>query len=292
MKIDHKIPYSKMGYWRIGGPIKKLVTLQRNGELKKLLEGADREDLSVIGNGSNLLLSDRGTSGTTVLFKGDYADFTFEGNQIICGAGLKNTLLLRKLRKLNIGGFGALAGVPGTIGGAIRMNAGTALGEVSDRLIWVDWVDSKGILRRSNRSDLNFEYRHAPFPKSAIIVRASFSFLTSEDKELVLEQKAIDHHLERRKQTQPLKLPSCGSVFTNPKGDYAGRLIDSCGLKGFRIGDAQISEKHANFMVNLGSATALDMYDLIATARRRVFAEHGVSLTPEVQLSIRLTEEI
>ena len=134
MKIEENVPYSKMGYWRIGGSIEKLVTLQSVGDLEKCVEYASGEPLSVIGNGSNLLLSDRGLSGTTILFKGEYADFTLDGAQLICGAGLKNTLLLRKMKKLKIGGLGALAGVPGTIGGAIRMNAGTALGEISDGL--------------------------------------------------------------------------------------------------------------------------------------------------------------
>ena len=161
------------------------------------------------------------------------------------------------------------------------MNAGTHLGEIGDRVRQVEVVGPEGHAERLPASALQFSYRRARLPPGAIVTRAWLQ--VDADPEQVEEHRAaVRHHLERRKATQPLDQPSCGSTFKNPPGDAAGRLIDASGLKGARVGGAQISEKHANFFINTGDATAADIYALIVRTRQVVFEQHGVVLEPEV----------
>ena len=159
------------------------------------------------------------------------------------------------------------------------MNAGTVLGEIGDSVDWVEWIDDSGELRRSAAEELHFGYRRSTgLPWSAIIMRARFSLRKDPG-----ERERVMALIKRRKNTQPLNLPSCGSVFKNPDGDYAGRLIESVGLKGLRNGDAQISDVHANFIVNHGNASAASVVFLMQQAISKVFEEHGVQLSPEVR---------
>ena len=223
-------------------------------------------------------MSDEGVPGVSILLRGDFKDIVLTDTEAIVGSGVLNAVLLNRIKKAKYSGLGALAGVPGTIGGAIRMNAGTYLGEIGDRINWVEWMDETGELHRDE--SLQFSYRKVKLPWTATICRVSLRLDTHGWE---TEYTSITKHLKRRKQTQPLNLPSCGSVFKNPDGDYAGRLIEQVGLKGTAIGGAQISEKHANFIVNIDSATAMDVYQLIARARRTVYQETGIILEPEVR---------
>jgi UDP-N-acetylmuramate dehydrogenase len=283
VKISTEEPLARHGYWRVGGPIERLVFVEDAAELAAVQ--AEAPDLVVLGNGSNLLVPDDGLRGTVVRLGGAFRDSRIladDGDAVLlhAGAGLLNTVLLARLVRLGLGGAGPLAGVPGTIGGAVAMNAGTALGEVADVLHAIEGIGADGPVTLA-RVALPMHYREGGLPHGFVVTAAVLRLRRSGFAE---EHARIATHLSRRKATQPLDLPSCGSVFRNPPGDHAGRLIEAVGLKGHRVGGAQISERHANFIVNLGDATATDVMACIRAAYDRVRAETGVSLVPEVRV--------
>lgn len=265
-------PLARHGYWRVGGPMERFVVVESGEELARM-----KVD-HVLGNGSNLLVPDDGLPGTTVRLAGEFRAFELDGFRLRAGAGLLNTVLLSRLARTGLAGLAPLAGVPGTVGGAVAMNAGTALGEIADVLESVD-VLVDGRTARLSRGELPMKYREGGLPAGAIVTHATF--LLREDPG---EAGRVAAHLARRRETQPLDLPSCGSVFRNPPGDHAGRLVESVGLKGWRHGGAQISERHANFIVNLGHATAADVMACIRKAEDTVLAETGVTLVREVHV--------
>jgi UDP-N-acetylmuramate dehydrogenase len=269
-------PLARQGYWRVGGPMDRFVVVDSAAELAEVRRGPG--PLHVLGNGSNLLVPDEGLRGTTIRLGAGFRTVELlPGDRVRVGAGLLNVVLLQRLARLGLAGLGCLAGVPGTVGGAVAMNAGTALGEIGGRLVSVEGVgDGPTILRRE---DLPMAYREGGLPEGFIVTAVVLQLHHDPG-----EAEAIAAHLARRRATQPLDLPSCGSVFRNPPGDHAGRLIEAVGLKGHRIGDAAISERHANFIVNLGSATAADVMACIRLAHARVLAETGVRLEPEVRV--------
>jgi UDP-N-acetylmuramate dehydrogenase len=272
-------PLARHGFWRIGGPADALVTLTTTVQLAAVM--ALPVPVTVLGNGSNLLIADAGIRGVVVRLKGDFLESTVSDGVVEVGGGLLNAALLARLSRLGLGGLGCLAGIPGTVGGAIRMNAGWRLGEIGAATRAVEAVLPGGETVRYTPEDIGFEYRRAPgLPQGAVVSRAWLAVVDGAAAEA--EQAEIREYLGRRKATQPLDRPSCGSVFKNPPGDYAGRLIEAAGLKGHTIGGAQISDKHANFIVNIGSATAADVYDLIKLARDTVREQAGVTLEPEV----------
>ena len=270
-------PLSRHGYWRIGGPADALVDVGTPATLAAVL--ALGAPVTVLGNGSNLLVADAGVRGVTLRLTGEFRDADFDQDTVIAGAGLQNAVLLRRAERAGVGGLAPLAGVPGTVGGAIRLTAGTARGEIGDRVLAVELATPADGLRWVPAADLRFAYRSATLPASAVVTRARLR-VTREG--MADEAAAIAHHLARRKATPPLDQPSCGSVVKNPPGDYAGRLIEAAGLKGAGRGGARISDKHANFIVNEGQATAADVLALIRLARDTVRERLGVSLDPEV----------
>jgi len=277
------VPVAKIGFWRLGGPVDVLVEVPTRGQLAAVL--ALGAPVTVLGNGSNSLVSDAGLRGIGVRLVGELREARLGedagGPWVEAGGGLLNAVLLRRVEQAGLGGLAALAGVPGTVGGAIRLNAGTALGEIGAAVLTVEVLLPGGVSQTLQAEDLHFRYRHATLPEGAVVASALLRLRADGVAE---ERAAIAHHLQRRKATQPLELPSCGSVFKNPPGDHAGRLIEAAGLKGARRGDAQISEKHANFIVNHGHATAADVLALIRLARDTVRAQTGVVLEPEVHV--------
>ena len=272
-------PMARRGYWRIGGPADVWVEVDRVDALAAIM--ALGVPVTVVGNGSNLLVADAGIRGITVKLTGEFRDATLSPDGALVGAGMMNTVLLARLKRAGLGGAAALAGVPGTVGGAVRMNAGTSLGEIGDRVRAVDVVMPGGATLQLETEHLAFAYRWAQLPPGSVVARVHMALLC-DPADVAAEQDAIAHHLARRKATQPLDQPSCGSVFRNPPGDAAGRLIDQAGLKGTRRGGAQISDKHANFIVNTGDASALDCWWLVKHARDVVLERFGVRLEPEV----------
>ena len=277
MRVLTEEPLARHGYWRVGGPLERLVLVESPADLRDL-GPVDH----VLGNGSNLLVPDAGLRGTTVKLAGTFRELRVaalpDGSvRLHVGAGLLNAVLLQRLEKLGLGGLGCLAGVPGTLGGAVAMNAGTALGEVADVLVAVAGADGT----RLPREALRMRYREGGLPPGFFVVEVELR-VTSEG--VAAERARITEHLARRKATQPLGMPSCGSVFRNPPGDHAGRLIESAGLKGWRRGGAEISALHANFIVNHGDATAHDVMVCVRTAWEAVRARAGVELVPEVHV--------
>lgn len=279
--FDEDVPLARRTYWRVGGPADAVVNVSDAATLATLLRLAADHATPVLplGNGSNLLVSDQGVRGIVVQLTGELADTRTEGDVLIAGGGARIAVLLSRAARHRWAGLEMLAGIPGTIGGAVRMNAGTALGEIGDRLIDVDVALPDGRVLTLPHAALDLGYRHSSLPPGAIVARARLRV----GGDWAESEARMRHHLDRRKATQPLDLPSCGSTFQNPPGDAAGRLIEACGLKGYTVGGAQVSPKHANFVVNLGQATASDIDAVIRHAQAEVERQFGVRLQREVQ---------
>jgi UDP-N-acetylmuramate dehydrogenase len=278
-------PLVKRTWWRVGGPADAYVEADDAATLAAVVRVAreTRAPLFVLGNASNLLISDLGIRGIVVRLGGDLAQADEVGDRVVrAGGGAKLVGLCKKAERAGWSGLELLAGIPGTVGGAVRMNAGTALGEVSDRLIDVEVLLPDGSAGVLGKDVLRMAYRHAELPEGAVVTAARFA-LTDEDPAVAWARAA--EHLAYRARTQPIDVPTCGSTFRNPAGDRAGRLIEACGLKGLRIGGAEVSQKHANFLVNLGDATATDLRALIRRIIAEVREQTGVELVPEVHLA-------
>ncbi|MCB9673924.1 MAG: UDP-N-acetylmuramate dehydrogenase [Alphaproteobacteria bacterium] len=287
-------PLVKRTWWRVGGTADALVQADdlRTACLVRRIATETGCPLFVLGNASNLLVADAGIRGIVVRLGGSLAQIEEEPatepriyagpEALVLGAGLKLTVLVGRMLKNGWTGLELFAGIPGTVGGAVRMNAGTSLGEVVDALVDVEIVQPDGSLALLEAEALAMAYRTAVLPPDTIVVSARFR-LTDADPEA--SRHHIEAHLERRKATQPIDQPSCGSTFRNPDGDHAGRLIEAAGLKGFTIGGAQVSEKHANFIVNTGDATATDIRAVIEHVQDAVASRFGVQLVREVHFA-------
>ncbi|MCB9666094.1 MAG: UDP-N-acetylmuramate dehydrogenase [Alphaproteobacteria bacterium] len=282
LHVEVDAPLGRRVSWRVGGPADGLVLAHDTAALQAVQRVAAAHALPVLplGAGSNLLVADAGVRGLVVPLGGALADTEVEDDVVVAGAGLRLVALLARASRAGWAGLEGLAGIPGTVGGAVRMNAGTSLGEVGDRLLWVEIVHRGGAVERLEAGALGLAYRTCHLPPGAIVARAALRTDGDAERSAV----AMRDFLARRKATQPLDQPSCGSTFRNPPGDAAGRLIEAAGLKGLSVGGAQVSPKHANFLVNTGGATARDLASLVAEVQARVFAHAGVWLHPEVEV--------
>ena len=285
--VELNAPLARKVFWRTGGAADVLVEATSAEQVAAVQHIAKSHDvaITIVGAGSNVLISDAGIRGVTLTMSGalttlDILEDNGESVLLRAGAGLKLAVFLNRLGPLDVGGFGALVGVPGTIGGAVRMNAGTSLGWTSDFLQSVT-IALDAELQEFEAEALSMRYRWCALPEGAIVTAAT---VRGHRRDREADRAANLAHLEHRKRTQPLDKPSCGSVFTNPDGDHAGRLVEAAGLKGHRIGDAQISDLHANFIVNLGQATASDVLACIRLAWETVGTRFGVWMRPEVEL--------
>jgi UDP-N-acetylmuramate dehydrogenase len=280
-RVEADAPMHRRTTWRTGGAADLLVTASTLEQLAAVQRAAREAGLPVVpvGAGSNLLVADAGVRGIVVQLDGALADTAANGDALVAGAGLRLVVLLARAAREGWPGLEALAGIPGTVGGAVRMNAGTSLGEVADRLVDVDVVHPDGRVETLPAADLGLRYRHSVLPPGAIVARAR---LRLEGDAAESSARAAGF-LATRKASQPLDLPSCGSTFTNPPGDAAGRLIDAAGLKGATVGGAQVSQKHANFLVNTGGASSSDIAALVRHVQDVVEARSGVRLVPEFQ---------
>lgn len=276
-------------------PMSRHTTLHVGGAAEWYLEAENFDDIAVarivarsrrlpvtiIGNGSNLLVSDAGIRGLVVKPTAALATITDLGMRLLrVGAGVRLPELARYFRDSGVGGFEWGFGVPGTVGGGIYMNAGTRDGEMKDVIERVIVVGRGGSLEELTPGDCQFAYRSSRFQRTNELIVAAIVRLPEKP----YNPDAARRALEDRKRTQPLQLPNCGSVFANPPGDYAARLIEACGLKGHRVGGAEISTMHANFIVNRGGASASDVLALINLARRVVKERFGVELRTEVRM--------
>lgn len=264
---------------RVGGAAEHLVRPATVDSLVKTLAFAKAENvpLTVLGGGANTLVGDLGVPGITLKLNNDYFPEAIDDTRLTVNAGSAISRLVTLMTKNQLVGAEFLAGIPGTLGGATAMNAGTKNGEAMTVIEAVELATPDGL---GWVSGLTYRYRHTDLPAGAVVTRVRFKLRRGD---LTESKEKMNADLGYRKRTQPLSQPNFGSVFTNPPGHFAGALIEQVNLKGHRVGDAQISEKHANWIVNLGSATAADVTALMAEARRRVLEATGVTLTPEVK---------
>jgi UDP-N-acetylmuramate dehydrogenase len=275
-------PMSRHTSWRVGGPADLFFTPQDAANVSRFLQGLDpAAPVLWIGLGSNLLVRDGGIRGAVIDTHGVFGELErLSDDEVRCGSGVTCAKLAKQCVKWGLGPAEFFAGIPGTLGGALAMNAGAFGGETWKHVVSVATIDRAGVQRERPSADYQIGYRHVAGPANEWFLGARLRFevrpgVSNDDIRLLLA---------RRKATQPIGEWSCGSVFTNPPGDHAARLIEACGLKGFRIGGARVSEMHANFIVNDGTASAADIEQLIAHVKRIVKDRHGVELNPEVRV--------
>jgi UDP-N-acetylmuramate dehydrogenase len=280
-ELRYDEPLSRHTTWRVGGPARRFYRpADRQDLLAFLHQLTPDEPIFWLGLGSNLLVRDGGFNGTVIATQGCLSQLQWlHEDCLYAEVGVACAKIARTAAREGRCGVEFLAGIPGTLGGALAMNAGAFGGETWRRVIRVETVDRFGQVRRREPSEFDIGYRQVAGQVGEWFLSAE---LALESGDVAAAQLEIKRLLERRAATQPTTQPSCGSVFRNPPGDHAARLIESIGLKGRRIGGAQVSEKHANFIVNTGSATAADIEQLIALVQAQVKRETGIELMPEV----------
>lgn len=278
-------PLAKYTSYRIGGPARRLALPKTKEHLKAL--GAyllvSGEKYFVLGNGSNVLAPDEGFPGLVICTRDLDAFIEFlPDSQVRASAGTLNARLLRACAEKGLGGIDELSGVPGNLGGAVFMNAGTGIGWIAQSLLSVETVSLKGPERTVSQAELKYSYREQHYLQEAELVWAATLQLKPDLPEVIKTRLA--ESVKKRKAAQPIELPSCGSVFRNPEGKSSWKCVDEAGLRGLRQGGAQISPKHSNFIVNNGGATRADVLFLIKTAQEKVEAQQGIKLQREVIL--------
>lgn len=269
---------------RVGGPADVLADAAGEDDVRAVLAAcrACGAKLTVIGNGSNLLVRDGGIRGVVLRVGRHMADIRVQGEQIEAQAGATLSALAQAAARANLAGVAALSGIPGTLGGAAVMNAGAYGGEMSQVVQGVCALDGKGRDVRLDAQALDYGYRRSALMGAGLIVTRVRMRLTPGDGAALLEEMA--QLARRRREKQPLDWPSAGSTFKRPAQGYAAQLIDEAGLRGLRVGGAQVSQKHTGFIVNAGGATARDVLELMARVQQAVFERSGVRLEPEVRI--------
>ena len=267
----------------IGGPADLMISPKSKQDLIKVIEiiNENKIQLTILGSGSNVLVSDNGIRGAVISLKNSLKQIEVDDNILYAECGTMLGKIVKHAVKNNLIGLENLNGVPGTLGGALIMNAGAWGGEISENLIHVEVINLKSEIQKIQKKDLNFSYRQSSFNKDDILLSAKFN-LKKADKDIIKEN--FIEAQSGRKKSQPLNKKSAGSLFKNPKNNSAGKLLDEAGLKGFSIGDAKISEKHANFFINDGDASSRDMLMLIKKAHKEVKDKFNVNLSLEVKL--------
>ncbi|MDH3686884.1 MAG: UDP-N-acetylmuramate dehydrogenase [Myxococcales bacterium] len=280
--VRFDVPMARHTSLRVGGRADAYVTPSNRETLARVLEVCRERELPhlVLGAGFNTLVRDGGIRGV-VLQLGRMRELSSEEpGKLRAEAGVSHHRITKHCVTHGLSGLEFGAGIPGTVGGWVAMNAGVPERETADALYEAEVLDAEGAERRMTGADLDFTYRSARgLPEGAVVISALFSVTDSEPERV---QAEVDRQLARRAGRQPLDVPSCGSVFKNPPGDHAGRLIDASGLKGLRVGGAEITEVHANFIANRGGATASDVLELIERAASAVREQSGVELETEV----------
>ena len=281
------------GHVAVGEPLAKYTSFRIGGPADFYLEPVDKYDLidivrffkkldyrfMIIGKGSNLLISDAGFRGAAINLEEGMGIVRTEAERIVADAGVRLSKFVDFCIQHEKAGVEMLAGIPGTIGGAVIMNAGAYGGEISDHLVEVE-IYRDDNLQKVTKAEAGFSYRRSGFGRD-VILNASFVLPQGDLTELLRRRREL---LLKRNQSQPLNLPNSGSMFKNPQGTFAAKLVEEARLKGKRIGGAQISERHGNFIVNHGGATAHNVLDLVTLARKKVFERTGVKLELEVKL--------
>ena len=275
-------PMAKHTSFRIGGPADVLAQPGNEAELAELLKRAAHHAVPVtlVGNGSNLLVRDKGIRGLVIKLSNLFSSITVAGNVLTFGSGISLAMASKKAASLSLSGLEFAVGIPGTIGGSVYMNAGAYDGEMAKVVTSVQVMDRQGQSSQLKADELDFSYRHTALQNSGLIVTSVTVSLQPGEADSI--KAKMDDFSQRRIAKQPLELPSAGSMFKRPVGYFAGTLIEQTGLKGYTVGGAQVSTKHAGFVVNVGGATAKDVLQLISDVQDRVLAVQGVQLEPEV----------
>ncbi|WP_143287062.1 UDP-N-acetylmuramate dehydrogenase [Caenibacillus caldisaponilyticus] len=281
--IRTDVPLKDYTFTRLGGNADYFSTVRSIEDARQtVLFALDRDlPLTVLGNGSNVIVRDGGIRGV-VMYTPHLSAITVSGTQITAEGGAPLISVSQKARELGLTGLEFACGIPGSVGGAVVMNAGAYGGEIKDVLTRACVMDENGDIFTVEAADLELGYRTSNIEKNRwIVLSATFDLKPGDPKAIQAEMERLTR---LRREKQPLEYPSCGSVFKRPKGHYVGPMIEACGLKGLRIGGAEVSTKHAGFIVNKGGATAKDYLALIDEIKRRVYEKFGVKLETEVRI--------
>jgi UDP-N-acetylmuramate dehydrogenase len=276
------VPMKKYTTWRIGGPADCLVLPQDAEDIAAVICYARENDIPylVVGNGSNLLVLDGGIEGIVIRIGENMGAYTVDDTLVTAQSGCTLAKMARETAKLGLQGLEWAAGIPASIGGAAYMNAGAYGHFFYETLEAAEIIDQDCNIKVIPKDDLTYGYRHTSLMEyGAIVTKVMIRTAHGDQGALVA---SVDETMKLRKKNQPLDLPSAGSVFKNPEGDHAGRLVEVSGLCGLRVGNAQVSEKHGNFIVNLGNCSAADVLTLMEKVQAEVKRQHGIYLEPEV----------
>ncbi len=289
-KIFWEEPMKKHTTIKIGGPAEALVKVYDVGTLENIMTFAKRENIpvTILGNGSNILVLDKGIKGITLniqIEKLEMENDNETNTTVTVGAGNKLSVLAYKLSDQSLSGMEELSGIPGTVGGAVYMNAGANGKEIKDIITKIIYLDENGQKKEMSVEEAEFSYRHSIFSEKEFIILEVIMTFEKGNKEEI--QEKMKQYAESRKANQPLEYPNSGSTFKRGKGFITAKLIDECGLKGFSIGGAEVSKKHAGFIVNKGNATAEDVLSLIKYIKEKVYVEFG----EEIQLEMKILGE-
>lgn len=268
--------------FRVGGPAALFLELQSEQEFRDIMTllHAEEEDYFTVGNGSNLLISDTGYNGVILHPSKNFCDVRVEGERLICESGATLAAIARTALEQELTGFEFAAGIPGSLGGAIVMNAGAYDGEMKQVVETVKLITPEGEIITKDSEEMEFSYRHSILKEKPYLVLSVTIKLRKGEKEQI--KARMEELAQKRREKQPLEYPSAGSTFKRPEGYFAAKLIQDAGLRGLMVGGAQVSEKHCGFVINKDQATAKDIYELMKRVQEQVKEKYGVMLEPEV----------
>ncbi len=285
-KIFYQEPMKKHTTFQIGGPAEYLILVEEIEELKRILQVAKQKEIpvTIMGNGSNVLVLDKGIKGITLMIKIEKIEFQEKNEQteMIVGAGEKLGKLAQLAKKQQLTGLEELSGIPGTIGGAVKMNAGAHGKEIKDLVKAVKCLDYEGKEKIFSKEELQFDYRTSIFKKQKYIITQVVLELKKGKKEEI--KAKMEEYATYRKEKQPIEFPSAGSTFKRGNGFITAKLIEEAGLKGCRIGDAEVSTKHSGFIINRGTATAQDVLELIKKVQDTIYEKFQKQIELEIEI--------
>ena len=281
--IKYNEPMKKHTTMKVGGPCDCMVEPSSIEEIQKVLEYVKENNIKyyIIGNGSNLLVKDEGVHALVIKIASKFSSVEVNGEHIKAYSGCSVPKLAQIAKENSLSGLEFACGIPGSVGGGIRMNAGAYGSEMVNVVEKVGFLDENGNLKEIDGKDAHFTYRHSMFVDNPqyVVVYAIYKLQKGNKDEI---SKIMEENMNSRKQKQPIEYPNFGSVFKRPEGYFVGKLVDDCGLKGYKIGEAQVSTKHSGFMINAGDATCKDVLDLIEYVKEKVYEKFNVKLQEEV----------
>ncbi|MBS1101799.1 UDP-N-acetylmuramate dehydrogenase [Gluconobacter sp. Dm-62] len=287
-RLTPNAPLGPRAWFRVGGPADWLFVPEDRDDLTLFLRGKPATmPVTILGACSNVIIRDGGIAGTVIRLARGFADIDVQGDSLIVGAAALDITVAEYAAAAGLAGLEFLAGIPGSIGGAVRMNAGAYGSDINAVLEWADILTAEGELLRLSHDDLGFAYRHSELPEGSVVIRASLR--GTPDNADAIRSRIADIRASREA-SQPVRARTGGSTFRNPAGHKAWQLIDDAGCRGLQIGDAQVSEKHCNFLLNLGQASSADLETLGEAVREKVLAQSGVDLHWEIKRIGRQSE--